>query len=653
MYRYIYIFIIALFALNVNAANNAPVSWSVKFTETDNNKAELLFSADISDGWEVYGLQLPEGGPRSTRVVIEECAGIKVNGPLYEITPYQENYDTLFELILKSYRKKATLALPVEIVSHPINISGYIIYQASNRKTCTPPTRHRFNINIPGKADIAAVPAYQAAASNEGTERVTASPEEVIRWNSAKDIIQQIGEAEQPKAVNGLDLLNRGFSNGLLALCFPSLWTIILMTIYSFRKVRTSRKLLLLKILSYDLTLVILFPFCGLLITQLFGYSFFSEINGNAYFNIAMFLIFLALTAYLFGVKGMKLPEKSPASVRLLLLGATVLILVLSSTGRFIGQILKESASFEPITGPLILFFGFICAFITVTTAICLICNWNTATLESKARLTTLNRIVGFFILSYSITFLSDINLSYGYNVMGRDVFIAVWISIYAILGVYLLGGFSFLRDRDNSTPKITVKRLVAAITAFGFCLYMVPGLWGAPLSIINLMIPPSYTQEFSLYDNYKDNLFNDYDEGMSYAYTHERPVLLTFSSVGDAESRMMESMLWNFTPVRTILNNEFAIIALKTDSKEELPKSRLVSIDGKTTRITTYGELWSALQQERFGSTAKPYQIILSPYGEPLSGALGYSDSVKEYLEFLLKALNRYKKQYDKTEQG
>ncbi len=650
MYRYLRILVFCLLAaLNIPTMDSTPVSWSVKFSETGGNRAELVFSADIAEGWEVYGLQLPEGGPRPTRVVIEEGTGIKINGPLYEIIPYRENYDTLFELLLKSYQRKAALAMPIEIVSHPINISGYIVYQASNRKTCTPPTRHRFNINIPGKGDVNET-LYKTASEDSPESRQNVR-EEVIYWKSAKDIIQQIGETEQPKTATAFDLLKRGFSNGLLALCFPSLWPIILMTIYSFRKVRTSRKRLLIKIFSYDLSISVIFPFAGLLITQILGYDFFSEINGNIYFNMAMFLIFLALAAYLFGVKGVKLPDKAPATVRLLFLGTTVLILVLSSTGRFIGQILKESASFEPITGPLILFTGFIGAYVSVTTILCLICNWNTATLESKARLTSLNRIVGFFILSYSITFLSDIDLSYGFNIIGRDIFIAIWISIYAVLGIYLLGTFSFFRDRESSSPKITVKRLVAAIVSFSFCLYMLPGLWGAPLSIINLIIPPSYTQEFSVYDNYKDNLFNDYEEGMAYAYSHERPVLLTFSSVGDAESRLMESMLWNFTPIRTVLNNEFAIITLKTDSKEELPKSRLVSKGGKTVRIKTYGELWSALQQERFGSSAIPYQIILSPYGEPLSGALGYSNSATEYLEFLIKALNRYKKQYDETE--
>lgn len=634
--------------LNVWLPCAQSVSWSVSFAEQGGNTAELVFTADIAEGWVVYGLQLPDGGPRPTRVVVEKCTGAKIDGPLHETTPYRESYDTLFELVMKSYSRKAVLTLPVKTVSYPINISGYIIYQASNGRTCTPPTRHRFNINLPGEAKPGEK-AYTPATENTRNTTVQ-EPEEVIRWNSAKDIIRQIGEDEQPKKVTGTELLNRGFSNGLLALCFPSLWPIILMTIYSFRKVRSSRRLLLVNILSYDLTLIILFPFAGLLITQLFGYGFFTDITGNIYFNIAMFVLFIGLAAYFFGVKGIRLPDNTPSFLQLLILGAIVLILAFSCTGRFIGQTLKESVAFDPITGPLILFFGFIAAFLTATTAIGLVSNWNTATLESKARLTTLNRIAGFFILSYSLTFLSDINLSYGYNIMGRDIFIAIWISIYAALGVYLLGAFGFLRDKD-SAPKITVKRLIAAIMSFSFCLYMIPGLWGAPLSMINLIIPPSHTQEFSLYDDYKDNLFNDYNRGMSYAYEQKRPVLLTFSTVGDAESRVMESMLWNFTPIKTILNNEFAIIALKTDSKEVLPQSLPVSINGKVTRVNTYGELWSALQQERFGSSASPYQIILSPYGEPVSGAMGYNDNAAEYFEFLLKALNRYRKQYDGTE--
>ena len=160
--------------------DSTPVSWSVKFSETGGNRAELVFSADIAEGWEVYGLQLPEGGPRPTRVVIEEGTGIKINGPLYEIIPYRENYDTLFELLLKSYQRKAALAMPIEIVSHPINISGYIVYQASNRKTCTPPTRHRFNINIPGKGDVNE--SLYKTASEDSPESRQNVREEVIYW---------------------------------------------------------------------------------------------------------------------------------------------------------------------------------------------------------------------------------------------------------------------------------------------------------------------------------------------------------------------------------------------------------------------------------------------------------------------------------------
>ncbi|MEG2164397.1 MAG: hypothetical protein RRY55_07995, partial [Bacteroidales bacterium] len=472
----------------------------------------------------------------------------------------------------------------------------------------------------------------------------------VIKWKSASKLITQLSEDNASEIITPQLLFKRGFKNGLFSLCMPCLWSVILISIFNLRKMRSSRKRLILKILSYDITLMIIYPLAGLLIAQLFGNSIFSEINSNVYFNLAMFLLFVILASTLFGGMKSKSLDRCSSTCRILRLSMLVLILSLSCTGTFIGQTIKESVTYDPISGPLILFSGFILAFVTVTTIISLAANWKSETLESKYRLMTINRTVGFFILAYSLTYLSYIDLSYGYNILSREIFLVIWIAIFGLLGLYMLGIFKFLQDKYSAPAGISVKQLFVAIGAFSFCFYLIPGLWGAPLNAISTIVPPSYTQDFSLYDKYNENYFTDYNKGMAYAYETKRPVLVTFSAMGDAESRKMEASLWNFSPIRTILNKEFVIITLKTDNKEKLPLKRTVNIDGIHHRIDTYGEMWSALQKGRFGSTSQPYQIILSPYGEPISGAIGYTDSAKQYFEFLLKALMRYKNEQYET---
>lgn len=651
MKRFLIIIISVLFYVTAAIADRSPVSWSVKFNEKDPVNAEIVFSADISGDWVLYGIQLPDGGPKPTHVVIDGSNGIKLNGPLQEITPAEEGYSRLFELVLKQYSKSATLVQPVIITSYPVSISGYIEYQASNHKTCLPPTKQLFNIDITGKSLTSSV---QEPIVRRMPEQIIEKKGElsVIKWKSVSGLISQLGEDKTPETITPQLLFKRGFKNGLFALCIPCLWPVILMSIFNLRRRRSSKKKLILKVLSYDITLMIIYPLAGLLIAQLLGDSIFSEINGNVYFNIAMFILFVMLAGNLFGGMKSRSLDTYSSTARLLRLSLLVLILSLSCTGTFIGQTIKESVNFDPILGPLVLFSGFILAFVTVTTILSLAANWKSETLESKYRLLTINRTVGFFILAYSLTYLSYVDLTYGYNVLSREIFLVIWIAIFGVLGVYMLGLFKFLRDKLNAPVGISVKRLLVAISAFSFCFYLIPGLWGAPLNAISTIIPPPYTQDFSLYDNYNENLFTDYNRGMAYAYEKGRPALVTFSAVGDAESRKMEASLWNFSPIRALLNKDFIIITLKTDNKEKLPQSRIVSINGEQRTVDTYGEMWTALQEGRFGSKSQPYQVILSPYGEPISGSIGYTESAKQYFEFLLKALKRHKNEtgYDET---
>ena len=631
--------------INAQSQKTEPVKWNTQINNTEKeNFKEIVFSAHILGEWHLFGTQLPEGGPHSTAFVFDKIEGAVLLGNIREIDRPIEEYNSLFEMNLKWYNHSARFIQGIEIIpeSEKVLIEGHIEYQACNNVTCLPPTRHNFvleetiNKIIPN--------AEPSISSTISTQHGHSNKAYLNTWKPVKQQMEAFGENHAGTEISYRKAYVNGFKGGLLSLLTPCLWPMILMSIYSFQQQRSSRKQSIFRTLLYSVTLLIVFPLCGILLTSAFGIQIFYQFTTNLISNLFLFILFVILAAFLLGAFHSSIISKKKAVGNFIGLSILTVLLSLSCTGSYIGSYLTQAASLHSILGPYLTLTGFVSAFVLPVAIILIFITWNPATPKQAHRLLLLNRITGFFILAYSLTFLSIADLIYGKHLLNREIFLVLWIIIFSFLGIYLIGKLKFTHDKE--TPSISVGRFFLAILTFSFTLYMVPGLLGAPLKEIGALVPPLYAQDFNLYTKDFGNHFDNYNEGMEYAKNSEKPVLLEFSGYGCAESRKMEASVWTYPRIKHLLNQEFVVIRLMVDDKTKLPKAEIISIDGKPTKITTFGEKWQALQQIKFGSESQPYQVILTPKGDPLSSAYGYSIDIKQYINFLNNGLNRFKQQ-------
>lgn len=622
-----------------------PVKWDTQINSTEKEGfREIVFSAHISGEWHLFGIQLPEGGPHSTVFIFDKIEGAVLSGNIHEINRPIEEYNPLFEMNLKWYNHSARFIQGIEIIpgSEKILIKGHIEYQACNNVTCLPPTRYNFTLEETINKTLQNSETSASSAIAPKHERLNKAY--LNMWKPVKRQMEEFGESPASTEISYHKAYVNGFKGGLLSLLTPCLWPMILMSIYSFQQQRTSRRRSLFRILLYSITLLIVFPLCGILLSSIFGIQIFYQFTTNLISNLFLFILFVILAAFLLGAFQPSIISKKKAVGNFIGLSILTVLLSLSCTGSYIGSYLTQAASLDPISGPFLTLNGFVSAFVLPVAIILIFTTWNPATPKQAHRLLLLNRITGFFILAYSLTFLSIADLIYGKHLLNREIFLVLWIIIFSFLGIYLIGKLKFTHDQE--TPAISVGRFFLAILTFSFTLYMVPGLLGAPLKEIGALVPPLYAQDFNLYTKDFGNHFDNYNEGMEYAKNSEKPVLLEFSGYGCAESRKMEASVWTYPRIKHLLDQEFVVIRLMVDDKTKLPEAEIISIDGKPTEITTFGEKWQALQQVKFGSESQPYQVILTPKGDPLSSAYGYSIDIKQYINFLNNGLNRFKQQ-------
>lgn len=618
------------------------VEWSIKAAEQKGEYIDVTYVASINSSWGLFGTDLPSGGPNPTRVVLESCVGAVQNSEIESLSTGVNRYSSLFDLVLTQFYNQATFKQRYAITSYPVKISGYITYQASNGVTCIPPAEHRFNISI--KGEDTSKSSQQKLSQHNSTNGNKTHIASIKKWDSIEKEIKELSLLYGEDVLTPMHLLKQGFSSGISTLINPSIWAILLISITYFRRKIISRKRLIFRTLLYSLIVIILYPLIGVAICKAFGVESFSRIPSNPYINLIMFIFMLLFVWLLFGNLRWVYIVKNSISKRILHLICIVLIVTLYSTGSYIGQLLKESVELGDIFGPFITLLGFILAYTSVMALLIIIINWHKESPKILYRTTICNRVVGFFVLAHSLTYLSYIDTTLGYNLINRYVFIVALISIWGVFGLYMLRVFKLENDKFIESDKVTMSRLLVAIMGFGFCIYLIPGLWGAPLNNISTLIPPIYTQEFNLYNSTEHKIYNDYDKGVRYAKVVDKPILLTFGATNDAESKKMEATIWSFSLIRDIINDKFVIISLKVDSKESLPTKKIVIINKRTESVSTYGELWSALQHERFGSSTQPYHIILSPTEEPLTAPIiNGATSVKGYLQFLYRGLNNF----------
>ena len=386
-----------------------------------------------------------------------------------------------------------------------------------------------------------------------------------------------------------------------------------------------------------------------MIITGIFGASALNDLATNAIFNIIFFLILVVFAISFLGAFEITLPsswtnkldskaDSTTGLISIFFMAFTLALVSFSCTGPIIGTLLVQAASMGAAAGPAVGMFGFAFALAIPFTLFAIFPSMLQSMPKSGGWLNSVKVVLGFLELALALKFLSVADLAYGWRILDREVFVSLWIILFAMLGFYLLGKLKFSHDSDVS--HVSMPRLFLSIISLSFAVYMVPGLWGAPLKAISAFAPPLYTQDFNLYEEEVHAEFSDYDEGMAYAKRHNKPVLVDFSGFGCVNCRKMEASVWTDSEVKGIIDNDYVLITLMVDDKTPLAEPISIEEYGKKRTLRTIGDKWSYLQRSKFGANAQPYYVLLNEQGKPLAPSYSYNENVQEYIEFLLSVL-------------
>jgi thiol:disulfide interchange protein DsbD len=599
-----------------------------------------------------------------------------VVGKLKPVGKEISTFDKLFEMKVRYFENTAQFVQKLKLTGGAYQIEGYLEYGACNDENCLPPTQVPFKFS--GKAEGAAKEAAAAAAETKaeeqpakqetvsGTAPVAAiggadGPTEikvadkVDLWKPVISELNSLGETTSQEDMSWIYIFITGFAGGLLALFTPCVWPIIPMTVSFFLKRSKDKKKGIRDAWTYGASIVVIYVTLGLAITLVFGASALNALSTNAVFNILFCLMLVVFAASFFGAFEITLPSKWSTAVdskaeatsgllSIFLMAFTLSLVSFSCTGPIIGFLLVQVSTTGSVVAPAIGMLGFAIALALPFTLFALFPSWLKSMPKSGGWMNIIKVTLGFLELAFALKFLSVADLAYGWRILDRETFLALWIVLFALLGFYLLGKIKFPHDDDDS--KVSVPRFFMALASLAFAVYMVPGLWGAPLKAVSAFAPPMQTQDFNLYNNEVHARFDDYDLGMEYARQHGKPVMLDFTGYGCVNCRKMELAVWTNPKVSDIINNDYVLITLYVDNKTPLPSPVKIVENGTERTLRTVGDKWSYLQRVKFGANAQPFYVLIDNEGKPLNKSYSYDEDIPKYIEFLQTGLENYKKE-------
>lgn len=684
---------LALIALVAQAQILTPVKWKIKLDDKGGApEKEIVFTATADKGWHLYDMNLPEGGPVSTSFTFETLNGAELIGqPVPSVKPTTV-YDEQFAMNLRWYPGTVSFIQKLKVTDPAkFKVEGEVEFMACNDETCLPPDQIPFSFD---KKSIHVDPALAANSSTTEVDKedaTTVQPdtqvvaEDASELNTPDPTAKETPATTSPKASDSLTdspnlwspvidqlkafgdstvsaadtswlfIFFAGFLGGLIALLTPCVWPMIPMTVSFFLKRTKDRKKAIRDAITYGLSIIVIYLVMGLLITGIFGASALNDLSTNAIFNILFFLLLVVFAVSFFGAFELVLPaswtskldskaDSTTGILSIFFMSFTLVLVSFSCTGPIIGTLLVQAASMGTAVGPAIGMFGFALALSIPFSVLAIFPNMLQSMPKSGGWLNSVKVVLGFLELALALKFLSVADLAYGWRLLDREAFIVLWIVIFSLLGVYLLGKIKF--SHDSEVKYVSVPRLFMAIISFAFAIYMVPGLWGAPLKAISAFAPPLYTQDFNLYKNEVHAAFDDYESGMAYAKKVNKPVMIDFSGFGCVNCRKMEASVWTDPKVKQMLENDYVLITLMVDDKTKLPQPIEIQENGKTRKLKTIGDKWSYLQRSKFGSNAQPFYILLNDEGQPLGPSYAFNEDVSKYIQFLQNGLKEFKKE-------
>ena len=692
----LFILFTLLFSLTAMAQQN-PVHFSVQQKQVSPTEVEVVFTAKIDQGWHVYSTNLPADGPTSASLHVDKAEGVTPVGKLTTRGKELNVYDKTFEMKLRYFENSVGFVQRYKITAKTYSIKGYLEYGACNDEMCLPPTQVEFNFKGNGPASA---PAATPTAANAETDKTTTAATDVaadglsaltaMTADTAKkaDVlpVDTAGPLKQENAqvnadvnlwqpvIKELSAFNStkdstnsslwsiffmGVLGGFIALLTPCVWPIIPMTVSFFlKRAKDDRKKGIRDAVTYGLSIIVIYMGLATLVTWAFGPQKLNELATNAPFNVFFFLLLVVFAFSFFGWFELRLPSswgnavdnKASATTGLLsifLMAFTLSLVSFSCTAPVVGLLLVQAATSGDWVAPAVGMFGFALALALPFTFFALFPTLLKKAPKSGSWMNMIKVVLGFIELAFSLKFLSVADLAYGWHILDRETFLSIWIVLFGLLGLYLIGKLKFPHD-DPDQKAMPVPAIMLGLCSLAFSVYMLPGLWGAPSKAVSAFAPPINTQDFNLAPQAVHAAYTDYDEGMRAAAAAGKPVLVDFTGFGCVNCRKMEASVWTDSRVAEKLNKDYVLISLYVDDKTPLKQPVEVKLPNGTSRtLRTIGDKWSYLEQTKFGYLAQPFYVPLDNAGKPLNGSFSFKEDVPAYLEFLDKGLENYHAQH------
>lgn len=634
-------YITLIFAIVTAMASTAqtPVDVTTSLERVNDSTYVLNFNAVIEDGWHVYSTDAGEG-PSSTELVIEKLEDCSLVGNLEADGKMQSVYDELFETEVRYFEKSARFYQVIKTHANDFTLQGYLQYSACNQVSCTPPTPVEFSFGLEQKSPVMQ-PLSGFSSIDLPTNELSMLTDHEELWTASDNTGAAISVEDSSLWL----IFWTSFVSGLIAILTPCVWPIIPMTISFFIKRSASRKKSITDAMIYGLSIVIIYVLLGVLVSLVFDANQLNDISTNAVVNIIFTIMLLVFGLSFLGSFDLTLPSswstavnikatKSTGVLSLFLMAFTLSIVSFSCTGPIVGFLLVQISTYGSIIAPAVGMFGFALALALPFTLFAIFPSILSRLPRSGDWMTTMKVVLGVIEIAFALKFFSVADLAYGWHILDREVFIAIWIALSVMLSLYLWKVIKLKHDGEEQS--ISPLRCMLGVVTLAFSMYLVPGLWGAPLNAVSAFLPPMSTQDFNLNNNKVEAKFTNYAEGMLYARSKGQKVILDFTGYGCVNCREMEQKVWTNQQVAHILNNDYVLISLYTDDKTALPQKIEVEENGQKTTLRTVGDKWSFLQRRRFGINAQPFYVILNGDGSIASQPQAFTTDPEVFLDFL-----------------
>jgi len=595
-----------------------PIKWNFEVVSVSDNEVDVVISAEIEDSWHLYS-QYVEGPIPTTFTFFDNKSHEFIDG-VVESTPH-EDYDKSFDTILKYFEEQAEFRQRVKLLSDSVSVlKGEFEFMVCNNGMCLPPEWVDIELELP-----AASQASKPKSSSTNTDGL---------W--------------------GIFFL--AFLSGFVALLTPCVFPMIPMTVSFFTKQSKNKAQGIKNAIIYGLSIIGIYVFLGVVVSGVFGADALNNMATNEYFNVAFFLLLVVFAASFLGAFEITIPNSwinkaDSASdkgglIGIFFMAFTLALVSFSCTGPIVGTLLVEAASGGSYIGPIVGMFGFSFAIALPFTLFAAFPGWLNSLPKSGGWLNSVKVVLGFLELALAFKFLSNADLVLDLHILERETFIAIWIVIFGLLTMYLLGKLKLAHDSD--LKHISVGRLFMAIVTGAFTVYMIPGLWGAPLKLISAFPPP---QEYSespygvgytlggaaeIHKEEGQHLgpqgimaFHDYEEGLAFAKSVNKPVMLDFTGKACVNCRKMEQGVWSDSQIKSILKNDVVLVSLYVDDRKKLAEEDqyVTTLAGKTKKVRTIGDKWMVLQANTYKTNSQPYYVMLGSNGKPLLENANYQD--------------------------